>query len=77
MAFSSPIRWLNPQLSYADIWVLAGYVAVQALGGPRIEFRAGRTDVHTGGPANCPPEERLPAATDSTALFAQNLNAWA
>ena len=39
--------------------VLAGYEAVETLGGPHIEFRPGRIDVDEGG-ANCPPEERLP-----------------
>jgi cytochrome c peroxidase len=63
--FLEPIRLLNPQLSYSDLWVLAGYEAVETLGGPRIEFRPGRVDVDEGG-ANCPPEERLPAAMDST-----------
>jgi cytochrome c peroxidase len=57
----------NPQLSYADIWVLSGCVAVEILGGPHIEFRVGRVDVAEGGPANCPPEERLPTAMDSSA----------
>ena len=68
-SFLEPIRLLNPGLSYADIWVLAGYEAVEALGGPRIDFRAGRVDVDTGGPANSPPEERLPTAMDSTDLI--------
>lgn len=63
--FLEPIRLLNPQLSYSDIWVLAGYEAVETLGGPHIEFRAGRVDVDEGG-ANAPREERLPSAMDST-----------
>ena len=63
--FLGPVHVLNPELSHADIWVLAGYEAVEALGGPHIEFRAGRVDVDEGG-ANSPPEERLPAAMDST-----------
>lgn len=65
-AFLEPIRALNPMLSYADIWILAGYEAVECLGGPHIPFRAGRVDVREGGPANSPPEERLPAAMDPT-----------
>ena len=36
-----PILTLHPGLSTSDLWVLAGYVAVETLGGPRIEFRPG------------------------------------
>jgi len=52
--FLEPVKTLNPELSYADLWVLAGYEAVEMLGGPRITFRAGRIDATAGG-ANCPP----------------------
>eukprot|EP00948_MAST-09A_sp_MAST-9A-sp1_P001668 g1668.t1 len=33
-----------PFLSKADLYILAGYVAIEASGGPRITFRSGRKD---------------------------------
>jgi len=33
-----------PWLSYADVFVLAGYVAIEAMGGPTIHFATGRRD---------------------------------
>jgi hypothetical protein len=43
-------------LTYADLYQLAGVGGVRALGGPEIEFRAGRRDSRVS-----PPEGRLPA----------------
>ena len=31
-------------MSYADLWTLAGVVAVEEMGGPTIPWKAGRTD---------------------------------
>ena len=28
-----------PNLSYADLWILASYVAIEEMGGPKIEFK--------------------------------------
>lgn len=47
-----PIKAKHPKLSYADLWVLAAYVTVSSLGGPRIQFSAGRFDAKDG--AKCP-----------------------
>eukprot|EP00270_Netrium_digitus_P006853 TRINITY_DN197_c0_g1_i3.p1 TRINITY_DN197_c0_g1~~TRINITY_DN197_c0_g1_i3.p1 ORF type:complete len:271 (+),score=49.75 TRINITY_DN197_c0_g1_i3:63-815(+) len=47
-----------PILSYADIYQLAGVVAVEITGGPEIEFHPGRKDNFTS-----PEEGRLPDAT--------------
>jgi len=33
-----------PSISYADLWVLAAYTAIEHTGGPSIEFRGGRVD---------------------------------
>ncbi|KAL2642353.1 hypothetical protein R1flu_009940 [Riccia fluitans] len=47
-----------PNLTYADIYQLAGVVAVEITGGPTIDFIPGRKDS-----VACPPEGRLPDAT--------------
>jgi len=43
-AYLEPIKEQFPWISYADLWVLASYVALEDLGGPKIEFRGGRVD---------------------------------
>ena len=58
------IHLRHPFASHADIWVLASYVAVEQLGGPRIEFLPGRRDAFEGGEL-CPPESRLPRFDES------------
>jgi len=55
-----PIHERFPWLSLADLWVLAGYVAIEASGGPRISFAYGRKDfteeeaVAIYGKSGCP-----------------------
>jgi cytochrome c peroxidase len=51
----------NPTVSYADIYTLAGVVAIQSMGGPTIPWRGGRTDAVDG--KSSPPDGRLPDAT--------------
>ncbi|GAA6064448.1 hypothetical protein JCM10212_000147 [Sporobolomyces blumeae] len=46
-----------PEISYSDLWTLAGVVAVQEMGGPIIPWRAGRKD---GNVEHCTPDGRLP-----------------
>ncbi|KAF9995027.1 heme peroxidase [Entomortierella chlamydospora] len=46
-----------PDISYGDLWTLAGVCAVQEMGGPIIKWRSGRID---GEEKDCPPEGRLP-----------------
>ncbi|KAG0231727.1 heme peroxidase [Actinomortierella wolfii] len=46
-----------PEISYGDLWTLAGVVAIQEMGGPIINWRPGRVD---GVEEDCPPEGRLP-----------------
>jgi cytochrome c peroxidase len=77
MEVLEPVKLKFPWMSYADLWVLAGYVAIEVSGGPFIALGVGRTDfsaeeaeqVH--GPTRCPHGDghatnpngsRLPAA---------------
>ena len=64
-----PIVWLEPiykkynkdsDLSYADLYTLAGVVAIEALGGPKVGWRAGRVD--TIDESKVTPDGRLPDA---------------
>jgi cytochrome c peroxidase len=56
-----PIKDKYPQISYADFWQLAGVVAVEAMGGPKVVFRPGRIDAASEN--DCAVEGRLPDAT--------------
>jgi len=49
-----------PGLSYADLYTLAGVVAVEEMGGPKIPWSAGRKD---GTPTQGSPDGRLPDAS--------------
>jgi len=55
-----PLKNKFPQMSYADLWTLAGAVAVQHMGGPEIPWRAGRVDYIDD--KKVPPNGRLPDA---------------
>lgn len=44
----------------ADLWTLAGVVAIEEMGGPAIKWRPGRTD--TSDESRVPPNGRLPGA---------------
>ncbi|BGP17066.1 hypothetical protein JCM10213_000296 [Rhodosporidiobolus nylandii] len=46
-----------PEITYSDLWTLAGVVAVAELGGPLVPWRAGRKD---GNVEHCTPDGRLP-----------------
>ena len=37
-----------PEISYADLYTLAGVVAIEESGGPTIPYRFGREDMPTG-----------------------------
>jgi len=60
------VKKRHPAASYADLYILAGYVAIEEMGGPAIEFRPGRTDaVAASTPekdARFSPDGRLPDA---------------
>jgi catalase (peroxidase I) len=55
-----PVKEAHPNVSYADIWTLAGAAAVQFTGGPEVPHKIGRTDKPDG--SYCPPQGRLPDA---------------
>ena len=55
-----PIKAKYPGLTYADLWSLAGVVAIQEMGGPVIPWRPGRADFTAD---KCTPDGRLPDAT--------------
>eukprot|EP00276_Gloeochaete_wittrockiana_P020759 CAMPEP_0184340834 /NCGR_PEP_ID=MMETSP1089-20130417/9486_1 /TAXON_ID=38269 ORGANISM="Gloeochaete wittrockiana, Strain SAG46.84" /NCGR_SAMPLE_ID=MMETSP1089 /ASSEMBLY_ACC=CAM_ASM_000445 /LENGTH=303 /DNA_ID=CAMNT_0026668839 /DNA_START=61 /DNA_END=972 /DNA_ORIENTATION=+ len=59
--FLEPIKAEFPWISYADLWTLAGCVAIEAMGGPKITWRPGRTDAPNG--LKAPPDGRLPDAS--------------
>ena len=42
--FLEPLKAKYPGISYADLWTLAGAYYVEKAGGPKIAWRAGRTD---------------------------------
>lgn len=56
-----PVKRKFPNLSYGDLWTLAGVQAIKLMGGPDVPFGFGRSDVADG--ATCPMNGRLPDAT--------------
>ncbi|KAJ1557481.1 heme peroxidase, partial [Nowakowskiella sp. JEL0078] len=67
-----PIKKEFPDISYADLWTLAGVVAIQEMGGPTIPWRAGRTDAVSV--ASVPPQGRLPDASKDQSHVRQVFN---
>jgi len=57
--FLEPIKAKYPGISYADLWTLAGAYYIEKAGGPKIPWRAGRTDSTNGTSV---PDGRLPDA---------------
>ncbi|EGW31175.1 cytochrome c peroxidase, partial [Spathaspora passalidarum NRRL Y-27907] len=39
-----PIKQKFPKITYSDLWTLAGKLAIEAMGGPTITWKAGRVD---------------------------------
>ncbi|XAR59833.1 L-ascorbate peroxidase [Bertholletia excelsa] len=56
--FCEEIKSKHPRITYADLYQLAGVVAVEVTGGPTIDFVPGRKDSNIS-----PKEGRLPDAT--------------
>jgi cytochrome c peroxidase len=59
-AFLEPIKKAHPWISYADLYTLAGVVAIEEMGGPTIPWAPGRTDKTDG--STCPRDGLLPDA---------------
>jgi cytochrome c peroxidase len=58
-----PIKEKYPKISYADLWTLAGVVAIKEMGGPSIPWHPGRRDiVENEVSVRVPPNGRLPDA---------------
>jgi cytochrome c peroxidase len=57
-AFLEPVKAKHSWISYADLWTLAGVVAIKEMGGPEIPWRGGRTDYVDD--SKLPPRGRLP-----------------
>ncbi|KAJ1939412.1 heme peroxidase, partial [Linderina pennispora] len=57
-----PLKKKYPHISYADLYTLAGVVAVQELGGPVVPWRPGRPDAVTATAVAATPDGRLPDA---------------
>jgi cytochrome c peroxidase len=55
-----PVKQKYPGISYADLYTLAGAVAIEEMGGPTIPWRVGRSDDPNG--STCTPDGRLPDA---------------
>nr|POE74521.1 putative heme-binding peroxidase [Quercus suber] len=58
--FLEPVKEKYPWITYADLWTLAGVVAIQEMGGPQIPWKPGRTDYVDD--SKLPPRGRLPDA---------------
>ncbi|GAA5969740.1 hypothetical protein JCM8115_001831 [Rhodotorula mucilaginosa] len=56
--FLEPIKQKHPWITYADLWTLAGVVAIKEMGGPDCKWKPGRTDF--ADESKCPPRGRLP-----------------
>ncbi|KAJ2458626.1 heme peroxidase [Coemansia sp. RSA 2424] len=54
-----PLKQKYGNISYGDLYTLAGVVAVQELGGPTVAWRPGRSDKQADA---CTPDGRLPDA---------------
>ncbi|KAG5462285.1 MAG: heme peroxidase [Olpidium bornovanus] len=59
--FLLPVKEKHPWISYADLWTLAGVVAIDAMGGPVVPWKPGRMDKNDE--TACPPNGRLPDAS--------------
>merc|ERR550514_2702024 len=55
-----PVKAAFPAVSYADLYTLAGVTAIEAAGGPKVGWRAGRKDALS--PEAVTPDGRLPGA---------------
>lgn len=69
-ALLEPVKKKFPNVSYSDLWIFAGCVAIEEMGGNKVPFKPGRTDKANGRFSSaCPAwtgkthkDGRLPAA---------------
>jgi len=61
--FLEPFKARYPSVSYADLWTLAGAVAIESSGGPAIPWRSGRSD---SAKPTAVPDGRLPSADSNS-----------
>jgi cytochrome c peroxidase len=63
--FLESIKAKHPWITYADLWTLAGVVSIEAMGGPKVPWRPGRSDKDekTIKHEEIPPNGRLPDAS--------------
>ncbi|CCU81208.1 cytochrome c peroxidase [Blumeria hordei DH14] len=59
--FLETVKEAHPWITYADLWTLAGTVAIREMGGPVIPWSGGRTDFVDD--SKLPPRGRLPDAS--------------
>ncbi|KAE8151775.1 heme peroxidase [Aspergillus avenaceus] len=57
-AFLEPVKEKHPWITYSDLWTLAGAVAIEEMGGPKVQWKPGRTDLVDD--SKVPPRGRLP-----------------
>lgn len=62
--FLEPVKKKHSWITYADLWTLAGVVAIKVMGGPDIPWKGGRTDYVDD--SRLPPRGRLPDATQGS-----------
>lgn len=51
-ALLEPVKAKHPGMTYADLYTLAGVQAIADMGGPKISWRPGRTDLEAGPSPN-------------------------
>jgi cytochrome c peroxidase len=56
--FLEPVKAKHSWVTYADLWTLAGVVAIKEMGGPEIPWKGGRTDYVDD--SKLPPRGRFP-----------------
>ncbi|KAG9414749.1 heme peroxidase [Aphanomyces cochlioides] len=54
------VKAKHPNITYADLYVYAGVVAISEMGGPEVPFHLGRKDAKSGKEST--PDDRLPDA---------------
>jgi cytochrome c peroxidase len=62
--FLEPVKAKHSWITYADLWTLAGVVAIKEMGGPKIPWNGGRTDYVDD--SKLPPRGRLPDAAQGS-----------